>query len=90
MTKEERDEVLDFVTEFEEKILKNLSKGCDIRQNFKPYVKNSKTHVNHFHFHLNPRDFEDELHEKADVYRKPLYRSLTDEEKEKISKQLTK
>ncbi|MEX0616249.1 MAG: HIT domain-containing protein [Candidatus Woykebacteria bacterium] len=88
MNNEERDEVLNFVTEFEERILEKLSKGCDIRQNFKPYVENSKTHIKHFHFHLNPRVFEDELYEKADVYRKPLYKELTGEERDKIAKLL--
>ena len=88
MTKDERGEVLDFVTEFEEKILAKLSKGCDIRQNFKPYVENSRTHVNHFHFHLHPREFDDELHEKTDLYIKPLYKDLPKEEKERLFKLL--
>lgn len=86
MNEEERKEIIDFVIEFEEKILDKLASGCDIRQNFKPYVKNSRTHVNHLHFHLHPREFKDELHEKADVYRNPLYRDLPEEEKGKLSK----
>jgi diadenosine tetraphosphate (Ap4A) HIT family hydrolase len=86
MNKEERKEIIDFVMEFEDKILDKLASGCDIRQNFKPYVKNSRTHVNHLHFHLHPREFKDELHEKADVYRNPLYRDLPEEEKERLSK----
>ncbi len=84
LSEEERKEIMDFVIEFEEKILDKLALGCDIRQNYKPYVKNSQTHVSHFHFHLNPRNFEDELYEKADIYRKPLYRKLPDEERERL------
>lgn len=86
LTKDEREELMDFVIEFEEKILEKLASGCDIRQNYKPYVKNSKTHVNHLHFHLNPRELNDELHDKADIYRKPLYKKLPNEEKEKLFK----
>jgi len=84
LSKEESEEIFDFLSEFQEKILEKLASGCDIRQNFKPYVENSRTHVNHMHFHLHPREFKDELHEKADVYRKPLYQDLPQEEMDRL------
>ena len=84
LSKEEREEVMDFLSEFQAKILEKLASGCDIRQNYKPYVENSTTHVNHMHFHLHPREYEDELYEKADIHRKPLYRDLPEEEKERL------
>lgn len=84
LSQEERDEVMDFVAEFQAKILEKLASGCDVRQNYKPYVENSDTHVNHMHFHLHPRELNDELHGKADVHRKPLYRDLPDEEKDRL------
>lgn len=86
LSKEERDEIMDFVVEFQAKILEKLASGCDIRQNYKPYVENSDTHVNHMHFHLNPRKNRDELHEKADKYRTLLYRKLPEAEKERIAR----
>lgn len=85
LTKEEREEIFDFLSEFQTKILERLSSGCDIRQNFKPYVKNSNTHVNHMHWHLHPREFEDELHHAVDPHRKPLYRVLSEQEKEQMN-----
>ena len=84
LSKGERDEVMDFVTEFQAKILEKLASGCDIRQNYKPYVKNSETHINHMHFHLHPREHQDELHEKVDIRRKPFYQDLPEEEKERL------
>ena len=84
LSREEREEIMDFLIEFQTKILEKVSSGCDIRQNYKPYVKNSRTHVNHLHFHLYPREYKDELHEKADIYRKPLYQDLAQEEKERL------
>jgi len=86
LNEEERKELLDFLIEFEEKILEKLSTGCDIRQNFKPYVENSRTSVKHFHFHLQPRELSDELHQAIDPHNKPLYRDLPDEEKERLFK----
>ena len=88
LSEEERKELIDFVVEFEEKILEKLSSGCDIRQNYKPYVENSRTHVNHLHFHLHPRDLNDEMHQVIDPYHKPMFRDLPEEEKERISKLL--
>jgi len=84
LSKEERDEIFDLIAEFQSKILEKLASGCDIRQNYKPYVENSRTHVNHLHFHLYPREYKDELHEKADIYRTPLYQDLAQEEKERL------
>jgi diadenosine tetraphosphate (Ap4A) HIT family hydrolase len=84
LSKDERDEIFDFLSEFQAKILDKVASGCDIRQNFKPYVKNSRTHVNHMHWHLQPREFKDEIYEKADVYRDPLYRDLSPEERDRL------
>jgi len=83
-TKEEREEIMSFLVEFQAKILEKLTPGCDIRQNYKPYVENSETHVNHMHFHLYPREYKDELHEKVDIHRKPLYQPLPEEEKARL------
>jgi diadenosine tetraphosphate (Ap4A) HIT family hydrolase len=84
LSSEEREEIMDFLAEFQSKILKKLASGCDIRQNYKPYVENNSTHVNHMHFHLHPREYEDELYKKVDVYRKPFYAILSEEEKERL------
>ena len=86
LTKEEQSEIFTLLVEFQAKILEKLSSGCDIRQNFKPYVKNSQTHVDHVHFHLLPRDFQDELQEKAEKFKDPLYKDLSEEEEERIIK----
>jgi diadenosine tetraphosphate (Ap4A) HIT family hydrolase len=84
LSSEERNEIFYFLSEFQAKILDTIASGCDIRQNFKPYVKNSRTHVNHMHWHLQPREFKDVIYEKADVYRDPLYVNLSDEEKDRL------
>ena len=79
---------MDFVSEFQTKILERLTSGCDVRQNYKPYFGNSKTHVKHFHFHLVPRKETDEIATRVDIYRKPLYKELSEAEKNRILKLL--
>lgn len=85
LIKEEKEEIFDFLVEFQDKIINKLSAGCDIRLNFKPYVKNSTTHVNHMHFHLLPRESQDELQQKAEQHKDPLYKILSEEEKTQLT-----
>lgn len=81
---EEREEIFELLIEFQGRILEKLSSGCDIRQSYKPYAKKSRTHVDHMHFHLYPREYEDELYQKADVYRTSLYQNLPEEEHDRL------
>ena len=81
-------EIFEFLANFQDKILSKLSTGTEIRQNYKPYFGNSKTHVKHFHFHLVPRKETDEIATRVDIYRKPLYKELSEAEKNRILKLL--
>jgi len=86
LSKKERDELVDTVIEFQEKILSKFSSGCDVRQNCRPFLKESEVKVDHLHIHLLPREFEDELYKKCQVFEKEIFRMLTEEEKEKFVK----
>jgi len=88
LKKEEVLEMFKFLSFYQDKVLQVLSKGTEIRQNYRPFKKDSSTHVNHFHFHILPRDDEDELAKKVDVHRKPFYVKLKEMEREKITKLL--
>ncbi len=88
LNEDEKKEIVDLLVEFQTKILSKISTGCDVRLNYKPYVKNSRTHVSHMHFHLLPRSFQDELQEKAEKYKDPLYQDLEEREKIEISELL--
>jgi len=85
---EEASEIFSLLAELQEKILNKISKGTEIRQNYKPYLPDSQTHVNHLHFHIVPRDEDDEIARKVDTHRKPLYQKLSSEEKERLFKLL--
>jgi ATP adenylyltransferase len=83
LTREEQNEIFDFLVEFQTKILEKIFYGCEIRQNFKPYLKEGRTHVTHMHFHILPREPEDEL-QGVEKGRTALYRDFSQEEKEKL------
>ena len=81
-------EIFELLGKYQDKILDKLGNGTEIRQNYKPYLENSETHVNHLHLHLVPRKETDEIATRVDIYRKPLYKELSEEEKDRILKLL--
>ena len=85
----EVEEIFTLLAKYQDKMLNKLGTGTEIRQNYKPYFENSKTHVNHFHFHLVPRKEADEIATRVDIYRKALYQNLSGEEEESILKLLS-
>jgi len=85
LDKEEKEELLDTVIEFQEKILQKISSGCDVRQNYRPFQKQTGLKVDHLHIHLLPREFEDELYQKCQINEKRIFSNLEEEEIKRIS-----
>ncbi len=86
LSTEEKSELWETVTEFQEKILNLFAKGCDIRQNYRPFQREDKVKINHLHVHLQPREFEDELYKKCQIFEKKIFRDLTEKEAKKFLK----
>lgn len=87
-TQQERQELFDIIVEFEEKILSKLTSGCDIRQHYHPFLESDGIAVNHFHFHVQPREFEDEFWKRSQRFEKSVFKKVVKEEKERITKLL--
>lgn len=85
LNQEERKELFDTMIEYQEKILKNISSGCDIKQNYRPFQKQNNLKLDHLHIHLLPRQFEDELYQKSQVFEKEIFKELNQEEIDRIS-----
>lgn len=83
LTPEERREIFDVLILFEEKVLAHAS-GCDIRQNYRPFIPQNDIKVDHLHFHLIPREFEDELYRKAQRFERELFQPLGGTEQRKF------
>lgn len=80
---EERREIFDVLILFEEKVLAHAS-GCDIRQNYRPFIPQNNIKVDHLHFHLIPREFEDEIYRKAQRFERGLFQPLGEAERKKF------
>lgn len=90
LNKKEKEKLLNTAIEFQEKILLKISTGCDIRCNYRPFQKENGLKVNHLHIHLQPREFEDKLYKKSQIFEKKIFKQLTNKEISKISKLLKK
>lgn len=86
LTDTERKELFDTVIAFQEKVVSILASGCDIRQHYRPFLPQSRLKVNHVHFHLIPREHEDELYQKSMKFENELFEDLTNEERERMVK----
>ena len=80
LDEEEKKELIDTTIEFQERILSKIARGCDIRQNYRPFTPDGRTKVSHLHFHLQPREFEDELYHKRQKFDTSFFKDLTKEE----------
>lgn len=79
LSKEELEDLLNLTIKIENLILKKFI-GCDIRQNYRPFIQQGRLKVNHLHFHLLPRELEDELYKKSMIFERNLFKDLTKEE----------
>jgi len=79
-------DVFDLVAFAEKKLLKDLVTGCDVRQNFRPFIPQGRLKVDHIHYHVIPRDPRDIIFEISERYEIDLFKDLTDEESARITK----
>ena len=75
---EEQKELFDTTIYYQDKILKNIASGCDIKQHNRPFISENDLKVDHLHIHLQPREFEDELYLKSQVFYRGIFNTLTD------------
>lgn len=83
----EKNELMETVIEFQEKILDEVAEGCDVRRHYRPFLDDAIT-VAHLHIHLHPRHFADELWEESQQYHRDLFEDLSEDEKKEMKELL--
>jgi len=68
----------------QQKLLNSLATGTDVRQNYRPFLAEGRTKVNHLHFHVLPRTNDDELYKESMQYEKNLFQDMSDAERQKM------
>lgn len=85
---QELQDIFALIFEVEQKIIGKLGDGCDIRQNYRPFMKQSQLKVDHLHFHVIPRTLDDYIYSISEKFETELFAELDDTERDAVSKLL--
>lgn len=87
LTPEELQDIFTLAFDIEQRIIKHgLGTGVDIRQNYRPFMKQSQLKVDHVHFHVIPRSLEDYIYSVSEKYETELFAQLDDVEHDEVAK----
>ena len=79
-------DIVKTIKKMEKKMTEKLKvKGIDLRQNYRPFVREGKLRKSHIHFHLIPRNFEDLVYKQQGKAKRG---KLSNEEQKKLRKVL--
>ena len=86
MNEAERKDLFDLVLRLQQILTSTYSTGCDIRENYRPFMKQSQVKIDHIHFHLQPREMEDELYTVSQIHENKLWKQLDEKACERMKK----
>jgi diadenosine tetraphosphate (Ap4A) HIT family hydrolase len=67
------------------KLIAEFGGGVDVKQNYRPFMKQGRVKVDHIHYHVYPRTNDDELYQQVERHETPLFVELSKEEEARIS-----
>lgn len=73
----------------QQRLIAEFGGGADVKQNYRPFMKQGRVKVDHVHYHVYPRTNEDELYQQVERHETPLFTDLTQAEEIKISNLFT-
>lgn len=85
LTPKELQDIFALIFTVEQKIIGKLGDGCDIRQNYRPFMKQSNLKIDHVHFHVIPRALKDYIYTVSEQYESELFAELDDTERAAVS-----
>lgn len=63
-----------------------LAKGVDTRQHYRPFIPQGKIKIDHVHYHVLPRNPDDEIYQKAMRFEVEMFAPLSVEESSEITR----
>ncbi len=88
MNGEEASAVMELIFFVQKKFEQKLGGGSNVRENYMPFLPQGRTKVNHVHYHVWPRQFEDRMYQLVDKHDKQLFEDLSEEEHDRAAKLL--
>lgn len=59
--------------------------GCDVKQNYRPFMKQGRVKVDHVHYHVYPRTNEDILYQQVEKYETDMFINLSEDERRRVT-----
>lgn len=81
-------DIFELIFFIEQKIIGKLGDGCDVRQNYRPFIAQGPLKIDHIHFHVIPRALEDYIYSVSEKYETDLFAALDEKEAEEVAKLL--
>jgi ATP adenylyltransferase len=88
LTPAELQAIFELIGVVEQKMIGKLGDGCDIRENYRPFMVQSRLKVDHLHFHVIPRTLNDYIYTVSEKYDTDLFADLDDMERQAVTKLL--
>ena len=88
LTPDEVQAIFDLIFFVEQKVIGKLGDGVDVRQNYRPFMQQSRLKVDHVHFHVIPRSQEDYIYKVSEQYETDLFVGLDDMERDAVADML--
>jgi diadenosine tetraphosphate (Ap4A) HIT family hydrolase len=89
LTAEELSDIYALIFDVEQKLINGkLGDGVDVRQNYRPFMQQSKLKIDHVHFHVIPRSLDDYIYTVSEKFETDLFAELDDDEREAVTKLL--
>jgi diadenosine tetraphosphate (Ap4A) HIT family hydrolase len=88
LTQMELRDIFDLISYIEQKLIGTFGDGCDIRQNYRPFLQQNELKVDHIHFHLIPRALDDYIYQVSEKYDSELFAELDPVEAKAVMKAL--
>lgn len=85
MSDEELLAVFGLIKIAQSRLIAEFRGGVDIKQNYRPFMKQGRVKVDHTHYHVYPRTNEDELYQQVERHETPLFVELAEDEEVRIS-----
>lgn len=84
----EREDIFELIDKYQKILAEQVGTGCDVRQNYRPFIDQGQLKVNHLHYHLIPRTLEDEIYLKTQIFERDIFKDLSAEEITMITKSI--
>ena len=77
LTLSEQQAIFKLILKWQKFIVDHVAGGCDVRENYRPFIKQGRVKINHIHYHLLPRELGDEIFVKSQIFEAEIFREVT-------------